>query len=99
MQLSRRDFLRLAAQAGIAAPLILNGSGCAVLGHDRFDDETGLSLGYVTGDVTADGAVVWLRAAPGSAVRVEYAKDATLVGAASTSPRSEEHTSELQSRV
>jgi len=86
MQLSRRDFLRLAAQAGIAAPLILNGSGCAVLGHDRFDDETGLSLGYVTGDVTADGAVVWLRAAPGSAVRVEYAKDATLVGAASTSP-------------
>src|ERR1041384_1150613 len=86
MQRSRRDFLRLAAQAGIAAPLILNGSGCAVLGHDRFDDETGLSLGYVTGDVTADGAVVWLRAAPGSAVRVEYANDTTHVGAASTSP-------------
>jgi alkaline phosphatase D len=86
MQLSRREFLRLAAQAGIAAPLILNASGCAVLGHDRFDDETGLSLGYVTGDVTADGAVVWLRAAPGSAVRIEYAKEPTLSGAAATVP-------------
>ncbi|HKA33189.1 MAG TPA: alkaline phosphatase D family protein, partial [Candidatus Binatia bacterium] len=86
MQLSRRDFLRLAAQAGIAAPLILNGSGCAVLGHDRFDDETGLSLGYVAGDVTADGAVVWLRAEPGSSATIEYAKDPALAGAASTAP-------------
>jgi alkaline phosphatase D len=99
MQLSRREFLKLAAQAGVAAPLILNGSGCAVLGHDRFDDETGLSLGCVAGDVTADGGVVWLRAEPGSAVRVEYAKDPALLGAASTSPVSVASESDYTAQV
>ncbi len=86
MQLSRREFLKLAAQAGIAAPFVLNASGCAVLTHDSFDNETGLSLGYVSGDATADGAVVWLRAAPGSMVAVEYSKDASLASPAATPP-------------
>src|SRR3954467_15856132 len=89
MQLSRRDFLKLAAQAGIAAPLILNTSGCAVLTRDSFDDETGLSLGDVVGDVTADSAVVWLRAAPGSAATVAYAKVRALAGALATAPETD----------
>ncbi len=88
MRFSRREFLKLAAQAGIAAPFVLQASGCAVLRHDTFDDETALSLGYVTGDTTSHGAVVWLRAQPGSAVWIEYAKDPALAASASTPPAS-----------
>jgi alkaline phosphatase D len=36
------------------------------------DPATGLSLGYVAGDVTEDAAVVWVRAEPGSNVAVHY---------------------------
>jgi alkaline phosphatase D len=39
---------------------------------------TGLSLGYVAGDVTATGAVVWARAKPGSRVVLHYGSDPAL---------------------
>lgn len=42
------------------------------------DPDTGLSLGYVAGDVTSDGAVVWLRADRGSLVSLQYSKDPAL---------------------
>jgi len=79
MQLSRRAFLRLAGKAGLAAPFVFGASACAVGTAGRFDADTGLSLGYVTGDVTPDGAVVWLRAEPGSSVSLQYGKDPSLL--------------------
>jgi alkaline phosphatase D len=39
------------------------------------DPDTGLSLGYVAGDVTADGATVWVRAEPGGRVALHYGAD------------------------
>src|ERR1044072_1407627 len=84
MKLSRRDFLKLSAQAGLATPFLLGTTGCALLAQDRFDRETGLSLCCVTGEVTPDGAVVWVRAEPESAVAVEYATDAALSAPAAT---------------
>ncbi|HEY3304122.1 MAG TPA: alkaline phosphatase D family protein [Candidatus Binatia bacterium] len=86
MQLSRRAFLRLAGKAGLAAPFAFGASACALGTAGRFDADTGLSLGYVTGDVTPDGAVVWLRAQPESSVSIQYGKDATLVSSASAGP-------------
>lgn len=84
MQLSRRAFLRLAGQAGLAAPFLFGASSCALGTAGGFDADTGLSLGYVTGDVTPDGAVVWLRAEPDSLVSLQYGKDPALASAAST---------------
>jgi len=86
MQLSRRAFLRLAAKAGLAAPFALGASACALGSAGRFDADTGLSLGYVAGDVTPDGAVVWLRAEPESSVSLQYGKEPTLDSYASTPP-------------
>ena len=42
------------------------------------DPITGLSLGCVAGDVTADGAVVWARAKPGSRIALHYGSDPAL---------------------
>jgi alkaline phosphatase D len=77
MNLSRREFLRLAAYAGAALPLLLSELGCGPLVING-DPDTGLSLGYVSGDVTADGAIVWLRADPGSKLSLHYGKDPQL---------------------
>ena len=85
MQLSRRDFLKLAGKAGLVAPLVFGPAGCALTAPD-FEADTGLSLGTVSGDVTPDGAVVWLRAAPGSRVAVEYGKEPGLAAPAVTAP-------------
>ncbi|MGH7770270.1 MAG: alkaline phosphatase D family protein [Candidatus Binatia bacterium] len=86
MQHSRRAFLRLASKAGLAAPFVFGASGCALGTAGRFDADTGLSLGYVAGDVTPDAAVVWLRAQPESLVSLQYGKDPTLVSSVSTDP-------------
>jgi alkaline phosphatase D len=85
MQLSRRAFLRLAGKAGLAAPFVFGASACALGTAGRFDAETGLSLGYVAGDVTPDGAVVWLRAAADSSVSLQYSKDPAFASFASVS--------------
>jgi len=84
MQLSRRAFLRLAGKTGAALPFLCGPSGCALPTAGIFDGNTGLSLGTVAGDVTPDGAVVWLRAEPGSSVSLQYGKDPALAASAST---------------
>jgi alkaline phosphatase D len=84
MKLSRRDFLKLSAQAGLATPFLLGPTGCALLTPDRFDSETGISLCCVAGEVTSDGAMVWTRAMPDSVVAIEYATDGALIAPLAT---------------
>jgi alkaline phosphatase D len=77
MNLTRREFLGIAARAGVALPFLFSGSGCAPA-LTPSDPETGLCFGCVAGDVTSDGAVVWLRAEPNSRVCLQYGKDPAL---------------------
>ena len=62
--------------AGLAMPAFLSQSSCApvLIGSDR---DTGLSLCYVAGDVTSDGAIIWLRADPGSQITLHYSDERT----------------------
>ena len=71
--------------AGLAMPGLFTQSSCAPLriGSDR---DTGLSLCYVAGDVTPDGAIVWLRAEPGSEVMLHYSNDRQFSRFASAGP-------------
>ncbi len=78
MKVTRREFLRLVGNAGIAMPALLGQSACTLPVVDTPDPGTRLSLGYTAGDVTADGAMIWLRAAPDSAVSIQYGKDEAL---------------------
>jgi alkaline phosphatase D len=78
MKVTRREFLRLLGNAGVAMPALLGPSACTLPVVDTPDPGTGLSLGYTAGDVTANGAVIWLRAAPDSAVSIQYGKDEAL---------------------
>jgi alkaline phosphatase D len=80
MQLNRREFLRFTARATAALPLLWTHSGCAPAVINS-DPSTGLSLGYVSGDVTPNGAIVWLRVDPGSKVALQYSKDPALADA------------------
>jgi alkaline phosphatase D len=64
----------------LALPGWLTGTGCGVVVAPS-DPATGLSLGYVAGDVTARSALVWLRADPGSRVSLQFAEDRNLSGA------------------
>src|SRR5882724_4841466 len=90
--MNRRDFLKSLALAGVAGPVLWSQTGCAPA-MIRADATTGLSLGYVSGDVTANSALIWLRAEPGSQVSLQYAKDPRLETFLSTSeyPVSPEH--------
>jgi alkaline phosphatase D len=83
--MTRREFLRLLGSAGIAMPAFIGQSGCAPT-LTRTDTSTGLSLCYVTGDVTPDGAMVWLRAEPNSQVFLQYSKEPSLSDFASIGP-------------
>lgn len=78
MKMTRREFLRLLGNAGVAVPALLGPSACMLPVVDTPDPGTGLSLGYTAGDVTAGGAMIWLRAAPASTVTIQYGKDASL---------------------
>ena len=82
--LTRRRFLGLAGTAAFGLPTILSNIGCAPAVIDRPDVGTGLSLGYTAGDVTADGALIWLRAAPASRFVIRYGKDSSLAQASET---------------
>ncbi len=75
--MTRREFLRLLGSAGIAMPALIGQSGCSPA-LTRTDTTTGLSLCYVAGDVTPDGAMVWLRAEPNSQVFLQYSKEPSL---------------------
>ena len=74
--MERRDFLRLVGY-GSLSPLLLSPFACssAVTLPDK---TTGLSLGYVSGEVTPASARIWLRAAPGSVVTLQYGSDSAL---------------------
>lgn len=71
--------------AGFAMPALLNQASCAptLIGSDR---DTGLSLCYVAGDVTSDGAIIWLRAEPDSEVVLHYSNDRTFSRFSSAGP-------------
>ena len=75
--MTRREFLRLLGHASLAAPALMGPSACAPT-LTRTDTTTGLSLCYVAGDVTPDGAMVWLRAEPNSQVFLHYSKEWSL---------------------
>jgi len=78
-RLTRRDFFRITGGAALSFPYLLAPAGCAPSFFvDTPDLATGLSLGYTVGEITADGATVWLRAAPDSLVAVQYGKDPSL---------------------
>jgi alkaline phosphatase D len=59
-------------------PALLGTTTCTLPVVDTPDPGTGLSLGYTAGDVTANGAVIWLRAAPDSTVSIQYGRDESL---------------------
>ena len=80
MDLNRREFLRLATRATAALPLLFTPTACGPIVITT-DPDTGLCLGYVSGDVTSNGAIVWLRAEPGSEVVLHYGKDPSLADA------------------
>ena len=72
--MNRREFLKTVGGVGLAIPSWLSGSACAP-GVVRSDPSTGLSLGYVSGDVTHQSALVWLRADAGSWVSLQVAEE------------------------
>jgi alkaline phosphatase D len=87
--MTRREFLKLLGGAGFAMPALIGQSACSPP-LTRTDASTGLSLCYVAGDVTPDGAMVWLRAEPESKVFLQYGKDRGLGDLSSVGPFSVE---------
>ncbi len=83
---NRRKFIRNTLGASLGAPFALSFYGCASPLYDRLDASTGLSLGCVVGEVTADGAMVWLRGVAGSQVRMQHWKDKVTAGMVSSAP-------------
>ncbi len=73
----RRQFLKVVAGAGLGAPFVFSQSGCSTV-LPLPDPGTGLSLYCIAGDVTDTSALIWLRAAPGSQVSVQYGRDPRL---------------------
>lgn len=63
--------------AGLALPSLIGASSCAPQIFNP-DPSTGLSLGYISGDVRSDSALVWLRADAGSRVVLQYSKAPSL---------------------
>jgi alkaline phosphatase D len=84
-RLSRRDFFKIAAGAGLSLPFLFAQTGCAPAFIDMPDPGTGLSLGYTAGEVTPNSAMIWLRALPDATVAVHYGKDPSLSQFATTS--------------
>jgi alkaline phosphatase D len=83
--MTRREFLRLLGGAGVALPALMGQSACAPA-LTRTDPSTGLSLCNVAGDVTPEGAMVWLRAEPNSQVFLHYSKEPSLSQFSSIGP-------------
>ena len=85
MKLTRREFIFTAGRLGAVLPFLFSPSACAPV-FPVVNQDTGLSLGYVSGDITPDGAVIWLRSVPGSMVNVQYSKDPSLTQFVATEP-------------
>ena len=83
--MTRREFLRFLGSTGVVMPALVGPSACAPT-LTRTDPVTGLSLCYVSGDVTPEGAIVWLRAEPNSQVCLYYSKDPTFSTFSSIGP-------------
>jgi alkaline phosphatase D len=81
--MNRREFIKALGGAGLAIPGWLTGWGCGTVVVTS-DPTTGLSLGYVCGDVTEQSALVWLRADPGSWVSLQFAEEPGFRQASST---------------
>ncbi len=81
--LTRREFLNVAGVAAAGAVLAPWNSPASAAVADALQG-TGLLLPCCIGDVTADGAVVWLRAENDGEVAVEYARDASFKDALKT---------------
>ncbi len=71
--MNRRKFLKVMGGAGIAMPGLLGASSCSPQIFNP-DPSTGLSLGYISGDVGSDSALVWLKAQAGSRVALQYGR-------------------------
>jgi alkaline phosphatase D len=84
--ISRRDFLRISSGAAASLPLWFGSYGCATLNAGLPDSSTGLCFTCTAGDVTSNGAMVWLRAEPNSQVSVHYSSDSALERFAETAP-------------
>jgi len=72
--MNRREFLKTVGGAAIAIPGLLAGSACGPV-IVRSDPGSGLSLGYISGDVTHESALIWLRAEPDSQVSLQFSGD------------------------
>lgn len=84
--MNRRQFLRVMGGGGLALPGLLSASSCAPTIVNP-DPSTGLLLGYISGDVGTDNALVWLKAEAGSRVSVRYGKELGLVNFNATPAR------------
>ena len=83
---SRRQFLYLWGRAASALPFLRWLPGCAAVQGPDGLEEMGLANGCVVGDVTARGALVWVRAREESLVSVHYGRDPSLREFNATSP-------------
>jgi alkaline phosphatase D len=75
--MDRRKFLKFMGGAGLALPSLWGVASCRPQVFNP-DPSTGLSLGYVSGDITTDSALVWLRAEAGSKAALRYGTDPSL---------------------
>lgn len=84
-ELSRRELLKLAGATAAGAAFAPWLSSFASTAAESLQG-TGLSLPCAAGDVTDNGAVIWLRAERESSVVVEYGKDSSFQGAQKSAP-------------
>ncbi len=78
----RREFLKTLGGAGLSISSL---AACAPV-VVQSDPGSGLSLGYISGDVSAESALVWVRADAGSRVALQYGVDSGLATFNSTQP-------------
>ena len=85
IRISRRKFLQYTG-AGATSAVLAHWPALSTSAATASLQDTGLSLPCCVGDVSANGAVMWLRAERASTVAVEYAKISTFQAAVRTSP-------------
>lgn len=96
--MNRREFLKTVGGAGIAIPALLAGSACGPV-VVQSDPGSGLSLGYISGDVTANSALIWLRAEAGSQVSLQFSVDSGFAEFSSTKAFSVDPSADLTAQI